>query len=68
MDNSVERDWLTIKEAAAVANVSRETLLRYMKLRRGKPPSYKLVPNGRWRFPIREFSAWVRGEKERPNV
>lgn len=68
MNNLAERDWLTIKEAAAVANVSRETLLRYMKLRKGKPPSYKLVPNGRWRFPLTEFVAWAKGTKDKPNV
>ena len=70
MDNIAERDWLTVKEAAAIANVSRETLRRYMKMRKGKPPFYKLTSaaRGRWRFPRNEFLAWTRGKKEKPNV
>jgi excisionase family DNA binding protein len=68
MANILERDWLTIKEAAAVANLSRKTLVQYMKLRKGKPPAYRLVPNGRWRFPTNEFVAWTKGEKDKQNV
>ena len=68
MGNLADRDWLTIKEAAAVANVSRKTLTQYMRLRKGKPPAYKLVPNGRWRFPLNEFMAWAKGEKDSKNV
>ncbi len=68
MGNIAERNWLYIKEAAAVAGVSRKTLTQYMKLRKGKPPSYRLVPGGRWRFPLDEFTAWAHGQKDKQNV
>jgi len=70
MGDITERDWFTVKEAAAIANVSRETLRRYMKQRSGKPPCYKLTvkSRGRWRFPRDKFLAWARGEKDSANV
>lgn len=59
------RDWLTFKEAANEACVSIYSLRRYLKLRKNKPPFYKLVPNGRLRFPRDEFMQWVGGKTQK---
>jgi hypothetical protein len=34
-------------------------------MKKNRPPGYKLVPKGRWRFPLEEFVAWTNGKKEK---
>jgi excisionase family DNA binding protein len=56
-----ERDWFTIKEAATVVGVSKDTLRRYLKMRKNKPPSYRLFPKGRLRFPKEALIRYANG-------
>lgn len=64
MDNrqpTPQRSWFWAKEAAEVLGVSVNTLMKYTKLRKNKPPLYRIIPKGRVRFPRDEFIKWSQG-------
>lgn len=61
----IERDWFTLKEAAGVVGVSKDTLRRYLRMRKNKPPSYRLFPSGRLRFPKKELIAYANGQSQK---
>ena len=57
------RPWFTAKEAAGYIGVSAQTLRSYCRLRKGKPPFFRLAgkPSGALRFPREEFIQWANG-------
>lgn len=61
-----QRDWFTAKEAANCAGVTPTTLYDYMKLRKNKPPGYRLAgkAKGQWRFPKEKFIQWANGSSQ----
>jgi excisionase family DNA binding protein len=58
-----EKPWLTAKEAANYLGVTTTTLYSYVKLRKNRPPAFRLAgkPKGVWRFPKEEFIQWASG-------
>jgi excisionase family DNA binding protein len=60
-----ERNWLTIKEAASLVGLSAVTMRNYLRLRKGRPPFYRLVPKGNIRFPKEEFIKWATGQLQK---
>ncbi len=60
-----QRPWLTAKEAADYIGVTTTTLYLYVKMRKNRPPSYRLAgkPKGIWRFPRDEFIQWANGKQ-----
>ena len=61
--NLTSRPWLTAKEAAGYIGVSAQTLRSYIKLRKNRPPFFRLAgkPTGALRFPRQEFIQWANG-------
>ena len=57
------RPWFTAKEAADYLGVTPVTLYSYVKLRKNKPPVFRLAgkPKGVLRFPREEFIQWANG-------
>ncbi len=62
-NSSLSRTWLTAKEAANYAGVTPQTLYSYLKLRKGRPPFFRLAgkTQGKLRFPREEFIQWANG-------
>lgn len=60
---SPEKPWLTAKDAAAYIGVTPTTLYSYLKMRKNRPPAFRLAgkPKGVWRFPREEFIQWANG-------
>ena len=58
-----QRPWLTAKEAADYIGVTPVTLYSYVKLRKNKPPCFRLAgkTKGVLRFPKEEFIQWANG-------
>jgi hypothetical protein len=58
-----QRAWFTAKEAADYIGVTTTTLYSYIKLRKGRPPVFRLAgkPRGVLRFPREEFIQWANG-------
>jgi len=58
--------WLTAKEAAGYIGVTPETLRGYTKMRKNRPPFFRLAgkPQGALRFPRAEFIQWANGSKQ----
>jgi hypothetical protein len=58
-----QRPWLTAKEAADYIGVTPVTLYSYVKLRKNKPPCFRLAgkTKGVLRFPKEEFIVWANG-------
>jgi excisionase family DNA binding protein len=61
-----EKPWLTAKEAANYLGVTTTTLYSYVKLRKNRPPAFRLAgkPKGIWRFPREEFIQWANGSNK----
>ena len=61
-----EKPWLTAKEAANYLGVTTTTLYSYVKLRKNRPPAFRLAgkPKGIWRFPREEFIQWANGSSK----
>jgi hypothetical protein len=57
------RDWFTAKEAADYIGVTTTTLYSYIKLRKNRPPVFRLAgkPKGVLRFPRKDFIQWANG-------
>lgn len=62
---STQHAWFTAKEAADYIGVTVNTLRRYTKLRKNRPPLYRLMKGGRLRFPREEFIQWANGSQEK---
>ena len=64
------RPWLTAKEAASYIGVTPSTLRSYIKLRKNRPPYFRLAGKmrGALRFPREEFIQWAMGSKGQTNV
>jgi len=58
------RSWFWVKEAADYISVHPLTLIRYTKLRKGKPPFFRLAKDRRYRFPKKEFVEWAAGSNK----
>jgi excisionase family DNA binding protein len=58
---STNRGWFTAKEAAQFIGVHIDTLYAYTKLRKKKPPFFKLSRDRRYRFPKEQFIKWASG-------
>ena len=58
-----QRPWLTTKEAANYIGVTPGTLYSYLKMRKGRPPFFRLAGKGKGglRFPKNEFITWANG-------
>ena len=58
-----ERAWFTAKEAAGYIGVTPGTLYSYLKLRKGRPPFFRLAgkTKGGLRFPKDAFITWANG-------
>ena len=58
-----QRSWLTAKEAADYIGVTTVTLYSYCKLRKNRPPVFRLAgkTKGVLRFPREEFIVWANG-------
>jgi excisionase family DNA binding protein len=63
---SPPHSWLTAKEAAAYLGVTPTTLYSYVKMRKNRPPFFRLAgkPQGIIRFPREEFIQWANGSKQ----
>jgi hypothetical protein len=64
---SVSRPWFTAKEAAGYIGVTPGTLRSYLKMRKGKPPFFRLAgkATGALRFPKEEFIIWANGGSQK---
>jgi hypothetical protein len=62
-----QRAWFTAKEAAGYIGVTPQTLRSYLKLRKGRPPFFRLAgkTQGALRFPREEFIQWANGGPNR---
>jgi hypothetical protein len=62
-----QRPWLTAKEAADYMSVNVYTLYSYTKLRKNRPPMFRLggKTKGRLRFPRIEFIEWANGNSQK---
>jgi hypothetical protein len=58
--------WLTAKEAAGYIGVTPGTLRSYIKMRKNRPPFFRLAgkPTGALRFPREEFIQWANGSRQ----
>ena len=67
-----QRSWFTAKEAAGYLGVSTTSLYSYIKLRKNRPPFFRLAgkPQGILRFPREDFIRWANGsaKQESANV
>jgi hypothetical protein len=63
MEIEQSRTWFTAKEAAGYIGVTPGTLRSYLKLRKNKPPFFRLAgkTRGALRFPKNEFIQWANG-------
>lgn len=61
-----QRPWWTAKQAADYIGVSPGTLRGYLKLRKNRPPVFRLAgkPKGALRFPREEFIKWANGSSK----
>lgn len=56
------RHWFTAKEAADYVGVHLDTLYRYTRRRKNRPPFYRLAGDGGpFRFPKDKFIPWADG-------
>jgi hypothetical protein len=64
--STAQHDWFTAKEAAGYIGVTTTTLYAYIKMRKGKPPFFRLAgkPKGVLRFPREEFIRWANGAQK----
>jgi len=53
------RRWFTAKEAANHIGVSLDTLYRYIRRKRHRPPFTRFTDNGPYRFPVDAFNEWA---------
>ncbi len=53
------RHWFTAKEAADYIGVHLDTLYRYTRQRKNKPPFVRYVSGGPYRFPKDKFIQWA---------
>lgn len=53
------RRWFTAKEAADYIGVHLDTLYRYTRQRKNKPPFTRFVSGGPYRFPKDKFIQWA---------
>jgi hypothetical protein len=62
-----QRAWFTAKQAADYIGVTPQTLRSYLKLRKGRPPFFRLAnkPQGPLRFPRDEFITWANGGSQK---
>jgi excisionase family DNA binding protein len=58
------RSWFTAKEAAEYIGVHLETLYRYTRRRKNKPPFRRLTESGPYRFPKDKFIPWADGPQD----
>ena len=60
------RTWWTAKEAANYVGVTPGTLYSYLKMRKNRPPAFRLAgkAKGGWRFPREEFIQWASGSSK----
>lgn len=58
---SSNRRWLSVKEAAEYIGVHRDTLYRYLRKKKNRPPFNRFTPAGPYRFPREEFIQWANG-------
>jgi excisionase family DNA binding protein len=60
---SEQGNWFTTKEAANYIGVTPTTLYTYLKMRKGRPPFFRLAgrSTGRLRFPKQAFIQWANG-------
>jgi excisionase family DNA binding protein len=58
------RHWFTAKEAADYIGVHPDTLYRYTRQRKDKPPFRRFRNSGPYRFPREEFIQWANGSKQ----
>lgn len=67
MENGTQNghSWFTAKEAANFIGVHLETLYRYTRLRKNRPPYIRLGNDRRYRFPREEFIRWANGGSQR---
>lgn len=61
------RPWLTAKEAASYIGVTPVTLYSYVKMRKNRPPCFRLAgkSKGVLRFPREEFIQWAAGGSQK---
>jgi excisionase family DNA binding protein len=59
--DSPNRRWLSVKEAADYIGVHRDTLYRYLRKKKNRPPYNRFTANGPYRFPREEFIQWANG-------
>lgn len=59
-----ERRWFTTKEAADYIGVHLETMYKYTRLRKNKPPCLRLGNDRRYRFPKEQFIQWANGSQK----
>lgn len=55
------RSWFTAKEAADHIGVHLETLYKYARARKNRPPFVRLANGRRYRFPKDQFIHWAQG-------
>ena len=60
---TAQKPWWTAKEAAGYIGVTPSTLYSYLKMRKNRPPAFRLAgkPKGSLRFPREEFIQWANG-------
>lgn len=63
ISRTTPRPWFTAKEAAEFIGVTPVTLYSYVKMRKNKPPCFRLAgkTKGILRFPREEFIQWANG-------
>jgi excisionase family DNA binding protein len=61
--SSRSRTWFTAKEAADHIGVHLDTLYRYTRKRKNKPPFVRFNDGGPFRFPKEKFISWADGSK-----
>jgi len=59
-----DRTWLSAKEAADYIGVHLDTLYRYTRKRKNKPPFNRFSATGPFRFPKDQFIQWANGAKQ----
>jgi excisionase family DNA binding protein len=61
MKNGRDRNWFTLKEAAAYIGVHRDTIYNYIKRKKNRPPFKRFTDHGPYRFPKEQFIEWADG-------
>jgi excisionase family DNA binding protein len=61
MQTEHSRHWFTAKEAADYIGVHLETLYRYVRRKRNRPPFNRFTDGGPYRFPKDKFIEWSEG-------